>query len=31
MTLVSLGTIVQADATLIVGVVFILTLKQALN
>jgi len=31
MTLVSLDTIVQADATLIVGVIFLVTLKQALN
>jgi hypothetical protein len=31
MTLVSLDVIVQADATLIVGIVFIVTLKQALK
>jgi hypothetical protein len=31
MTLVSLDAIVQADATLIVGIVFIVTLKQALK
>jgi hypothetical protein len=31
MTLVSLDAIVQADATLIVGIVFIVTLKQALR
>jgi hypothetical protein len=31
MTVVSLDTIVQADATLIVGIVFIVTLKQALR
>jgi hypothetical protein len=31
MTLVSLDAIVQADATLIVGIVFIVTLRQALK